>query len=115
GAVGGVGSSEGSGREAPCSAPLNPSRQHPELPSSNLLKAAGRLRAYSGGKCPRGALLEAKELGFSDYQVGKLLGCDEQEARETRKVYGLAPVVKQTKPTGPAKTESEKRKRRQAA
>ena len=54
---------------------------------NNLLKAAGRLRAYSGGKCPRGALLEAKELGFSDYQIGKLLGCDEQEVRETRKAY----------------------------
>jgi len=62
---------------------------------NNLLRAAGRLRTYSGGKCPRGALLEAKELGFSDYQIGKLLGCDEQEARETRKAYGLAPVVKQ--------------------
>jgi carbamoyl-phosphate synthase large subunit len=61
----------------------------------NVLKVADRLRGYAGGLAPRNMLLEAKQLGFSDYQVGKLLGRDEAAAREMRKTYGLAPVVKQ--------------------
>jgi hypothetical protein len=40
-------------------------------------------------------LLEAKQLGFSDHQFGKLLGCDEQAAQAMRKAYGLMPAAKQ--------------------
>jgi carbamoyl-phosphate synthase large subunit len=59
------------------------------------LKVAERLRCYAGGLCPKGMLLEAKQHGFSDYQVGRLLGSDELSVREARRTYGLAPVVKQ--------------------
>jgi carbamoyl-phosphate synthase large subunit len=62
---------------------------------NNVLAAAGRLRAYSGGACPNTLLLEAKQLGFSDHQVGRYLGCGEKGAREMREAHGLAPVVKQ--------------------
>jgi carbamoyl-phosphate synthase large subunit len=62
---------------------------------NNVLRAADRIRTYAGGTCPKGVLLEAKQLGFSDNQVGKLLGCDEQTARAMRKAYGLAPTAKQ--------------------
>jgi carbamoyl-phosphate synthase large subunit len=61
----------------------------------NVLRAAHRLRGYAGGPCPRGVLLEAKQLGFADVQVGRLLGSDESAARQMRKAYGLAPVTRQ--------------------
>jgi carbamoyl-phosphate synthase large subunit len=59
------------------------------------LQTAERLQRYAGGHCPRSMLLEAKQLGFSDQQVGKMLHTDEQAVREMRRTYGLAPVVKQ--------------------
>jgi carbamoyl-phosphate synthase large subunit len=62
---------------------------------NNVLKVADRLRPYAGGPCPRAILLEAKEFGFSDGQVGHLLGMDEASATKMRCAYGLAPVVKQ--------------------
>src|SRR5205823_1620178 len=62
---------------------------------ANVLEAAGRLRGYAGGTCPKSVLLEAKQLGFSDHQVGTLLGADAAAAREMRRAYGLAPVAKQ--------------------
>ncbi|HXG12613.1 MAG TPA: carbamoyl-phosphate synthase (glutamine-hydrolyzing) large subunit, partial [Gemmataceae bacterium] len=59
------------------------------------LQVAERLGRYAGGLVPRSMLLEAKQAGFSDFQIGKLLGTDEQAIREMRRTYGLAPVVKQ--------------------
>jgi carbamoyl-phosphate synthase large subunit len=59
------------------------------------LQVAERLRRYAGGHCPRSALHEAKQFGFSDFQIGKLLGADEQAVHDMRRTYGLAPVVKQ--------------------
>lgn len=39
-------------------------------------------------------LREAKILGFSDKQIGKLIGKDEMEIRKTRKQSGILPVIK---------------------
>ena len=62
---------------------------------NKLRDVANQLRTYSGERCPKNVLLQAKQFGFSDCQIGKLLGCDEQRAKEMRTAYGLAPVVKQ--------------------
>lgn len=62
---------------------------------NGTLRAAERLERYTGGHCPRSVLLEAKQFGFSDHQVGQLLGTDASAVREMRRTYGLAPVVKQ--------------------
>jgi carbamoyl-phosphate synthase large subunit len=38
---------------------------------------------------------EAKKLGFSDWQIGKLKGLEELEIRDIRKKYKILPVIKQ--------------------
>src|SRR5262249_4482075 len=38
-----------------------------------LSETADRVQTYRGGLCPRGILLEAKQAGFSDQQLGQLL------------------------------------------
>jgi carbamoyl-phosphate synthase large subunit len=40
-------------------------------------------------------LLEAKRMGFSDYQVGGIVGRGELEVRRLRKRWGILPAVKQ--------------------
>jgi carbamoyl-phosphate synthase large subunit len=39
-------------------------------------------------------LREAKRLGFSDYQIARLVGTDEQTIRRLRKKWGILPVYK---------------------
>ncbi len=39
-------------------------------------------------------LRKAKEIGFSDKQIGRLVGKDDLEIRKIRKEYGIIPVVK---------------------
>lgn len=49
----------------------------------------------------------AKKLGFSDHQIGKIIGKKELEVRKIRKDFGILPVVKQIDTLGaeyPAKT-----------
>jgi carbamoyl-phosphate synthase large subunit len=60
-----------------------------------VLETAGRVRQYRGGQCPRNVLLEAKQTGFSDHQIGRLLDAGEAEVRKLRKTYALVPAVKQ--------------------
>jgi len=43
----------------------------------------------------KGILREAKRLGFSDKQIGNLLGLDPLEVRELRKSFGIVPVINQ--------------------
>ncbi|MCI0449534.1 MAG: carbamoyl-phosphate synthase (glutamine-hydrolyzing) large subunit [Chlorobi bacterium] len=43
----------------------------------------------------RDFLLEAKKLGYSDKQIGLLVGTDEDEIRKIRKELGVLPVFKQ--------------------
>lgn len=61
----------------------------------HILQVEGALETYAGGICPKGVLLEAKRAGFSDFQVAKILRCDEAQVRRMRKNYGLNPCVKQ--------------------
>ncbi|XP_005723337.1 carbamoyl-phosphate synthase [ammonia], mitochondrial isoform X2 [Pundamilia nyererei] len=53
------------------------------------------LAKYNSGTVPKGMLLKAKQDGFSDRQVGQILGCNEGVARELRLNYGIRPWVKQ--------------------
>uniref|UniRef100_UPI000C24BB86 carbamoyl-phosphate synthase [ammonia], mitochondrial isoform X2 n=1 Tax=Maylandia zebra TaxID=106582 RepID=UPI000C24BB86 len=53
------------------------------------------LANYNSGTVPKGMLLKAKQDGFSDRQVGQILGCNEGVARELRLNYGIRPWVKQ--------------------
>lgn len=49
---------------------------------------------------PKELLLEAKQDGFSDRQVGQILGSSEREARDLRLSHGIKPWVKQVSMTG---------------
>uniref|UniRef100_A0A3Q1C6V0 carbamoyl-phosphate synthase (ammonia) n=1 Tax=Amphiprion ocellaris TaxID=80972 RepID=A0A3Q1C6V0_AMPOC len=53
------------------------------------------LGSYKSGSVPKGLLLMAKQNGFSDQQVGQILGSSEGKARELRLTYGIKPWVKQ--------------------
>ena len=45
-------------------------------------------------RLPETLLRKAKEFGFSDYQLGHLLGCDEATVRSLRKEKGILPTYK---------------------
>ncbi|KAA8588268.1 hypothetical protein FQN60_001462 [Etheostoma spectabile] len=53
------------------------------------------LANYNGGTVPKELLLKAKQDGFSDRQVGQILGSSERAARELRLTHGIKPWVKQ--------------------
>ncbi|XP_018545988.1 carbamoyl-phosphate synthase [ammonia], mitochondrial isoform X2 [Lates calcarifer] len=53
------------------------------------------LANYKSGTVPRGLLLKAKQDGFSDRQVGQILGSSERVARELRLTQSIRPWVKQ--------------------
>ncbi|MFQ5822513.1 MAG: carbamoyl-phosphate synthase (glutamine-hydrolyzing) large subunit [bacterium] len=61
----------------------------------HILEVEDSLQQYANGLCPKGTLLESKRAGFSDYQIAKILNCQEDEVRGMRKNYGLKPCVKQ--------------------
>jgi carbamoyl-phosphate synthase/aspartate carbamoyltransferase len=50
---------------------------------------------YSPSSVPTPALLTAKQLGFSDRQLAKLLGSNELAIRRVRQEAGILPLVKQ--------------------
>ncbi|XP_061579722.1 carbamoyl-phosphate synthase [ammonia], mitochondrial isoform X2 [Cololabis saira] len=50
---------------------------------------------FNSGTVPRELLLKAKQDGFSDQQVGQILGCSEGGARELRHGHRIKPWVKQ--------------------
>jgi len=53
------------------------------------------LEAYTGkGAVPAPLLREAKEMGFSDRQIGELIGIDESTVRTLREQLGIRPVYK---------------------
>ncbi|MBK7260279.1 MAG: carbamoyl-phosphate synthase (glutamine-hydrolyzing) large subunit [Ignavibacteriae bacterium] len=62
---------------------------------AGVVQMEQRLSAYTGGPCPRDILREAKKKGFSDGQIGAILGLDEQAVRRIRKNAGIVPRVKQ--------------------
>jgi len=63
----------------------------------NIIQLEGAFAAHgndlSGVKEP--ALRMAKRMGFSDKQIGRLIGSDEMTVRNYRKAMGVLPVVKQ--------------------
>ncbi len=70
----------------------------------NIHKVKNRLAAYDKLEdLPQDLLLQAKKMGFSDYQIGKLVLKEEginphdkaSLVRKLRKGYGILPVVKQ--------------------
>uniref|UniRef100_A0A665XCU7 carbamoyl-phosphate synthase (ammonia) n=1 Tax=Echeneis naucrates TaxID=173247 RepID=A0A665XCU7_ECHNA len=50
---------------------------------------------YKSGTVPKGLLLKVKQDGFSDRQVGQILGSSERAARELRLTHDIRPWVKQ--------------------
>jgi carbamoyl-phosphate synthase large subunit len=73
----------------------------------NLVDIEGSLRLFVGHECPEALLRKAKEAGFSDCQIARLLSRDETEIREQRKTSGISPCAKQIDTLGaeyPART-----------
>src|SRR5262245_21629401 len=61
----------------------------------HIVEVAQLLCDCAHQECPRSLLLEAKQAGFADRQIGALLGMPEDDVRRQRDVYGLQPYVKQ--------------------
>ena len=62
---------------------------------ANIVVMKKRLGEVGEQRCPRDVMLEAKQIGFSDTQIGRALAQSEEQIRTLRKAYGLAPCVKQ--------------------
>jgi carbamoyl-phosphate synthase large subunit len=60
-----------------------------------LVQIKQNLEAYCGGSCPKWLLLQAKCAGFSDRQIARVLGMDEDAVQRLRKSLGIRPFVKQ--------------------
>ncbi|CEH13480.1 carbamoyl-phosphate synthase [Ceraceosorus bombacis] len=60
-----------------------------------LSDAAVIFRKFHVGNLPPEVLVQAKQLGFSDRQIGGFLGSTELAVRSLRKEHGIAPFVKQ--------------------
>jgi len=58
----------------------------------NIVDAQKKLK---DSKLDKNSLRDAKRLGFSDKQIGRLVGKDDLEIRKMRKAQGIIPVVKQ--------------------
>ena len=62
---------------------------------ARLVEFKRTLEAYRGGSCPKWLLLRAKCAGFSDRQIARILGMDEEAVRRLRKSMGIRPFIKQ--------------------
>lgn len=79
----------------------------------NIVNTEGEIKKYNTNDIPQGLLRLAKQQGFSDFQIARLLLKDKNyenntlTVRNLRKKYGIIPVVKQIDTLGaeyPAKT-----------
>jgi carbamoyl-phosphate synthase large subunit len=62
----------------------------------NLLVVEDKIKKYGTlDNLPREIFLDAKQKGFSDLQIAKLLNTQELEVRKRRKALGIIPFVKQ--------------------
>ena len=61
----------------------------------HLDEIEGRLRCTRAAPCPAELLIEAKQAGFADCQIGSLRGTSEVAARTEREALGIEPCVKQ--------------------
>jgi carbamoyl-phosphate synthase large subunit len=60
-----------------------------------IVEIAELLKSYINGECPAEILIEAKQAGFSDRQIGQIIKMKENEVRRMRKNKGIIPSVKQ--------------------
>lgn len=60
-----------------------------------IVKITKVLETYRGGQCPHEVLRSAKRAGFSDQQIGKYLGLNEDQVHLMRQNYDIIPCVKQ--------------------
>jgi carbamoyl-phosphate synthase large subunit len=75
--------------------------------AQNIVEMEKRLRQAANQGCAPELLLQAKQTGFSDLQIGLLAGSTESEVRKQRIDYGIVPCVKQIDTLGgeyPAQT-----------
>ncbi len=68
----------------------------------NALETERELKKYDMGSIPKDVLRNAKEQGFSDFQIAKITSSEKSdlqkkalEARNLRKKYGILPCIKQ--------------------
>jgi carbamoyl-phosphate synthase large subunit len=61
----------------------------------NIVEIEGKISRFAGHRCDRELILEAKQAGFSDNQLAKLLGTNEREIRKLREGFNITPKVKQ--------------------
>ena len=63
---------------------------------SNIVKGANDLKATGNlANVKVDSMLKLKKLGFSDIQIGKITGNDEDTVRAARKALGVKPAIKQ--------------------
>jgi carbamoyl-phosphate synthase large subunit len=62
---------------------------------NHIVEIAELLKSYVNGECPAEILIEAKQAGFSDRQIGQIIKMKENEVRRMRKNKGIIPSVKQ--------------------
>ncbi|OGJ48291.1 carbamoyl phosphate synthase large subunit [Candidatus Peregrinibacteria bacterium RIFOXYA2_FULL_41_18] len=60
----------------------------------NVVKTEREIKK-SNGDLSADMMLKAKRLGFSDYQIGRVIGKNEMEVRAIRKKIGVMPSIKQ--------------------
>ncbi len=61
----------------------------------NIVELESKLRRFVGHKCPDDLLRDAKQAGFSDIQVGRILELNCETVRQMRQSSGIIPRVKQ--------------------
>ncbi len=61
----------------------------------SIVEVEERLKHVRNRRCRRELLLEAKQKGFSDLQISKLIGSEESWVRKQRTEFGVVPCVKQ--------------------
>lgn len=61
----------------------------------NVVELENQLKIYKLNKIPNTLFKEAKQKGFSDKQIAKIVNSTEKETRKQRKKLGIIPFVKQ--------------------
>lgn len=61
----------------------------------NLVEIEEKIHRTAARPCPLELLKEAKQAGFADAQIAKLMGLQEHQVKGLRKEHGIVPSVKQ--------------------
>ncbi|MFH1848770.1 MAG: carbamoyl-phosphate synthase (glutamine-hydrolyzing) large subunit [archaeon] len=61
----------------------------------SIVKVEGELREHTPATLPKELMQRAKQAGFSDIQIARILDSDELAVRQLRKGMGILPFVKQ--------------------